>query len=194
MDSCGVFSLEALRPHLSMGLPLYVEKSRGKRAYGLGTASRSEFLQRTKVKSDVSPMSYVTFPVCDRRHRATIRPTRHRLAKRRTRREAGSQNHGSPVSGTTAGLPNQIQRTTNCSQELAAMRRGYGSPFFTSHERKNIPRHIVGRCAQLLRRGEGVGRQQDPGYQSPEPAAARLLHARSVPVPVHEVRRSAQRR
>lgn len=53
---------------------------------------------------------------------ARIKRTRRRLAKWHTRREAGSQNHGSPFPGTIAGLPNQVHRTTTCSQELAALR------------------------------------------------------------------------
>jgi len=48
--------------------------------------------------------------------------TRHRLAKRHTRREARSQNHGSPVSGTTAGLPNQKDRSTLRIRELRVLR------------------------------------------------------------------------
>jgi hypothetical protein len=51
MDSRGVFSPEALRRHLSMGLPFYGEKSTEKRAHELGTASRSGIRRRTKVES-----------------------------------------------------------------------------------------------------------------------------------------------
>ena len=122
MDSRGVFSPEALRPHLSMGLPLYGIDSKQKWTGELRSASRWRILRRTAAKSFVSSMSYVTSTVCNHRHSATISPTRHRLAKRHTRREAGSQNHGSPVSGTTAGLPNQIQCTMTCDQELAELR------------------------------------------------------------------------
>lgn len=66
--------------------------------------------------------SYVICTVAKGWRGARIKRTRRRLAKRHTRREAGSQNHGSPLPGTIAGLPNQVHRTTTCSQELAALR------------------------------------------------------------------------
>lgn len=112
MDSLGVFSPEALRPHLSMGLPFSTGRSlvitrvpnRGLRHARAHTAKFS-----TNHRPTMPMVRVIVTPVVAQwRHNDRMRIDRYHLPKWHTRCEAGSQSHGSPRNGKTAGLPNRF--------------------------------------------------------------------------------------